>query len=43
LIEDLVGKEENEYPVPDPKRMMINMTREHNDVHEKISQRGNYE
>jgi hypothetical protein len=27
-----VGNEENDYPVPDPKRMMINMTNELNDV-----------
>jgi hypothetical protein len=35
LIEDLVGNEENEYPVPNHNRMMINMTNELNYVHKK--------
>jgi hypothetical protein len=38
-IEDLVGNEENEYQVPDPKKTMTNITNELNDVHKKISQR----
>jgi hypothetical protein len=38
-----VGNEENEYPVPDPNRMMLNMTNELNDVYKNISQRRNYE
>jgi hypothetical protein len=37
-----LGKEENEYSVPDPKRKMINITNELSDAHKKISQRGNY-
>jgi hypothetical protein len=31
--EDFVGNEENEYPVPDPNRTMINITNELNDIH----------
>jgi hypothetical protein len=34
--EDLVGNEENEYPVPDPNRMMINMSNELNDNHKEF-------
>jgi transcriptional regulator of heat shock response len=34
-IEDLVGNEENEYPVPDPNRTMINITNEFSDTHKK--------
>jgi hypothetical protein len=30
-----VGNEENEYPVPDPNRTMINMTNEFNVVHKE--------
>jgi hypothetical protein len=30
-----VGYEENEYPVPDPNRMIINMTNELIDIHKK--------
>jgi hypothetical protein len=30
-----LGNEENEYPVPDPDRMMINITNEFKDVHKK--------
>jgi hypothetical protein len=41
-IEDLVGNEENEYPVPDPNRIGINITSELSDIHKKISQRGSY-
>jgi hypothetical protein len=40
--EDLVGNEENGYPVPDPKKTMINATNEPRDVHKKIPQRGNH-
>jgi hypothetical protein len=32
-IEDLVGNEENEYPILEPNRTMINMTSELNDIH----------
>jgi hypothetical protein len=39
--EDLVGNEENEYPVPYPNRTMINITNELSDAHKKISQTGN--
>jgi hypothetical protein len=35
-IEDLVGNKENEYPVSDLNRMMINMTNELNDIHKKF-------
>jgi hypothetical protein len=41
-IEDLVGKEENEYLVPDPNRTMINITNMLSGVHKKIYQRGNH-
>jgi hypothetical protein len=34
-IEDLVGNEENEYPVPDLNRTMLVMTNESNDIHKK--------
>jgi hypothetical protein len=37
-IEDLVGNEENEYPVPEPNKTMIN---DLSDAHKKISQSGN--
>jgi hypothetical protein len=33
---------ENVYPIPDPNRTIINITNELNDVHKKISQRGNH-
>jgi predicted nuclease with TOPRIM domain len=36
-IEDLVGNEENEYPVLDPNRIRINITNELNNVHKKKS------
>jgi hypothetical protein len=32
-IEDLVGNEENEYPVPNPNKAMMNITNELNDTH----------
>jgi hypothetical protein len=38
-IEDLVGNEENEYSVLDPKRTMINITNELSDAQKKISGR----
>jgi hypothetical protein len=41
-IEDLVGNEENEYPVPDPNETMINITNEISGTHKKISQTGNH-
>jgi hypothetical protein len=34
---------ENEHPVSNPNRTMINMTNELNDVHKNIFQRGNNE
>jgi hypothetical protein len=37
--EDLVGHEENEYPVHDPNKTMINKL---TDAHKKISQRVNH-
>jgi hypothetical protein len=39
-----VENEENEYPVPNPNRMLINITRELNDIHtkKKIPQIGNH-
>jgi hypothetical protein len=40
-IEDLVGNEENGYPVPDPNKTMINIIYEHSDAHKKIPQRRN--
>jgi hypothetical protein len=36
-IEGLVGNEQIEYPDPDPKRTMINITNELNDTHKKKS------
>jgi hypothetical protein len=41
-MEDLVGNEENEYLVPDPNGIMINITNELSDIHKKISQRRNH-
>jgi hypothetical protein len=41
-IEDLVRDEENEYPVPDPHRTMINTINELSDTHKKNFQRGNH-
>jgi hypothetical protein len=35
-IEDLVGNEDNEYPVPDCNRAMINITTELSDAHKKF-------
>jgi hypothetical protein len=32
-MEDLVRKEENGYPVPDPKNIMINITNEPSGAH----------
>jgi hypothetical protein len=32
-MEELVRKEENGYPVPDPKKIMINITNEPIDAH----------
>jgi hypothetical protein len=34
-LEDLVGNEENEYTLPDPRRTMINSTTELSDAHKK--------
>jgi hypothetical protein len=34
--EDLLENEENEYPVPDPNRMMVNRTNELSDIHKKF-------
>jgi hypothetical protein len=41
-VEDLLGNEENEYPVPHPNKTMINVTNELSDAHQKTSQRGNH-
>jgi hypothetical protein len=40
-IEDLVGNEENGYPVPDPNKIMINVTKEHSETYKIIPQREN--
>jgi hypothetical protein len=32
-IQDSVGNEENVYPVPDPNKTMINVTKEFSDAH----------
>jgi hypothetical protein len=34
-IQDSVGNEENGYPVPDPNKIMINVTKEPGDNHQK--------
>jgi hypothetical protein len=34
-IEDLLGNEENEYPIPDPNRKIISITSKLSDVHQK--------
>jgi hypothetical protein len=34
-----VGNEENEYPVPDPNRLMTRMSNELNDTHEQFLKR----
>jgi hypothetical protein len=39
---DLVGNEENEYLIPDSNKTRINVTNELNDIHKKISQKGNH-
>jgi hypothetical protein len=36
-----VGNEENGYPVPDPKKTIINITKEPSNTHKKNPQRGN--
>jgi hypothetical protein len=41
--QDLMGNEENEYLVPDPNRMTVNMTYELKNIQKKMSQRGNHE
>jgi hypothetical protein len=40
-IQDSVGNEENGYPVFDPNKTMINITKEPSDTHQKNPQRGN--
>jgi hypothetical protein len=42
LIENLVGNEENGYPIPDPNKTMITVTNEPSDAHKKIPQTGNH-
>jgi hypothetical protein len=39
--EDSVGNEENGYPFPDPKKTIINVTKELSDVHKKKPEGGN--
>jgi hypothetical protein len=34
-IQDSVGNEENGYPVPNPNKTMINVTKEPRDIHKK--------
>jgi hypothetical protein len=41
-IEDLVGNDKSEYPVPDPNRTMINITNEVRMPTKKNLSRGNY-
>jgi hypothetical protein len=42
-IEDLVGNEEVEYPVPDTNKTMINVTNEFSDTHKKnLSERNSW-
>jgi hypothetical protein len=41
-IEDLVGNEEYEYPVPDLCKTMLNVTNELSDAHKNISQIGKH-
>jgi hypothetical protein len=36
LEDNLVGNEENAYPVPDHNKTMINVTKEPSDAHKKI-------
>jgi hypothetical protein len=38
-IEDFVGNEENEYPVPDPNKTMINVTNELSETHKNPPKR----
>jgi hypothetical protein len=40
-IQNSMGNEENGYPVPDPKKTMIKVTKEHSNTHIKNSQRRN--
>jgi hypothetical protein len=43
-LEDSVGNEEKGYPVPDPNKTMINVTKEPSDTHKKkILKEGNLE
>jgi hypothetical protein len=41
-IVESVGNEENEHPVPDPNRAMINITNELSNAPRKICQRGKH-
>jgi hypothetical protein len=34
-VEDLVGNEENGYPVPDPNKTMVNISKEHSTTNKK--------
>jgi hypothetical protein len=40
-IQDSEGNEENGYPVPDPNKTMMNVTKEPSDDHKNIPQRRN--
>jgi hypothetical protein len=40
-IEDSVENEENVYPVSDPNKRMINISKESSDTYKKIHQGGN--
>jgi hypothetical protein len=40
-VEVGVRNEENGYPVPDPNKIMINITKEPSDAHQKTPQRAN--
>jgi hypothetical protein len=41
-MQDLVESEENGYPVPDPNKIMINVSNEPSDAPKIIPQRGNH-
>jgi hypothetical protein len=41
-MEDVVGKEEHGYLVPDPNKTIINVCNEPSDTHKKIPYQGNH-
>jgi hypothetical protein len=42
-IQDSLGNEENRYPVPDPNKAMINVTKGPSDANKKPSKRKSWE